>query len=519
MLDGDPALNAWALSWVSKSLVSDWFNLLNGNAFYPHQASITLSEHMTALAIFNLPVRLFTDNPWISYNFAILCAYLLSAIGGYKLLTELTHSRLAGLWGGIFWAFCFFRVHHIGHLQILAYQWFPFVALYLIRTLNNPTITHASLLAFFFILQALTSWYLAVIISFVVLIIFICNLKPSEFSRQYLWTFTYSAALVLIAVLPFALAYLVAFRDSSLGDRLAGIHSLGDQVMLSDFFVPPSSTYPGALIPENKYWLWGENTLYIGYSACFLALVGLWRCWRENRRMALTAIVLVIAGFILARGYTSPSWGIKLPLYYLAQAFPLFAAIRATQRYALLIYFGILILSGYGVVQLIHARSTFMRGLVVTGFSLLFLIEVYPFKLPFGKPLHYTPSALDREISRLVFAKGGRPVILHFPIYSAMPGYPTAEATYMADSTMHWGNIVNGFSGAEPLGFKADMETLNRLPSEQARELLKKYGVTILAIHQPLSAEQKKEIRNFYTNSAQGEIKNIGNDELLVFLK
>ena len=145
MLDGDPALNAWALSWVSKSLVSDWFNLLNGNAFYPHQASITLSEHMTALAIFNLPVRLFTDNPWISYNFAILCAYLLSAIGGYKLLTELTHSRLAGLWGGIFWAFCFFRVHHIGHLQILAYQWFPFVALYLIRTLNTVSYTHLTL--------------------------------------------------------------------------------------------------------------------------------------------------------------------------------------------------------------------------------------------------------------------------------------------------------------------------------------------------------------------------------------
>lgn len=519
MLDGDPALNAWALSWVTKAIMTDWFTLFNGNVFYPHTGSIMLSEHMTGLAIFNIPVRLFTENPWTAYNASIFSAYLLSAWGGYKFITELTHSRFAGCWGGIFWAFCFFRVHHIGHLQILSYQWFPFIALYLTRTIKKPSYRNASLLALFFIFQALTSWYLAVIASFLVLVIFFCYLNPSNWGIKHLSAFTISATLVLIALLPFALAYSNVFRDSSLIDRLTAMSTNGDQVQIADFLYPPTSTFIGSLITNNRYWIWGENTLYIGYTSLFLALIGVRYGWRNNKRMTLSAILIILLGYILALGYSSPSLGIQLPLYYLSQAFPFFGAIRATQRYALLIYFGILILSGFGVIQLLANHQRITRSILVILLSALFLFEVYPYQLPFGQPMRYTPSHLDQEIAHLKLVDGKKPIILHFPIYTTRPAYPTAEAIYMVDSTLHWGKILNGFSGAEPRGFRQDMLILNNLPSEEALEMLYQYDINVLAIHQPLESKQKNEILNYFEKSGRGEIHKISKEEFLVIVK
>ena len=72
-------------------------------------------------------------------------------------MSEVTGSRQAAVWAGIFWGFLFFRVHHIGHLQILSYQWMPFVAVALVRFLRYPTLRWGLAFALFFVLQALVS--------------------------------------------------------------------------------------------------------------------------------------------------------------------------------------------------------------------------------------------------------------------------------------------------------------------------------------------------------------------------
>jgi hypothetical protein len=518
MMDGDPALNAWALNWVSRAFSTDLGSLFNGNTFYPYARSIALSEHMAALAIFNVPVRWFTDNPWVGYNLIIFGAYLLSAIGAYLLLYELTQSRLAACWAGIFWAFCFFRVHHLSHLQILTYQWFPFIALFILRLDKNPSLKNACLLSLFFILQALTSWYLAVIASFLALIIFVANLKPTQLTIRHFGSFALAGILVAIAIAPFAWPYIGAIRDTDLSGRLAAASTLGDQVKLLDFFFPPVSTYLGTLIPNNKYWVWQENTLFIGYSACLLALPGLWYSWQKNRRLALTALALILIGYVLALGYFSTALGGKLPLYYIAQKFSFIAAIRAPQRFALLIYFGVLLLSGYGIAYLASKFNARLSSVATALFALLFLFEVYPTNLPYGQPVVYRPSILDSEIAKLSKNKNESLVVLHYPIYTAMPGYPTNEAVYMVDSTIHWAKIMNGFSGAEPLGFKDNMKVLNTLPSPEALALLKKNDVNILAIHAALPEARRLELKAFFEAQPYATIRQVGADQFLVLL-
>ncbi len=120
----------------------------------------------------------------------------------------------------------------------------------------------------------------------------------------------------------------------------------------------------------------------------------------------------------------------------------------------------------------------------------VFILEVYPAKLPFGPIAIYEPSALDREIAKLSNHNNTKYKILHLPIYTARPSYPTQEATYMVDSTPHWNPILNGFSGAEPIGFKADMLKLAQLSQPEALKLFTDLGVTALALHKSIDANQ-----------------------------
>jgi hypothetical protein len=516
MTDGDPALNAWALNWVSHALVSDLPNLLNGNTFYPHLGAIKLSEHMTSLALFNIIVRFFSDGPWVGYNLLIFAAYFLSALGAYFFIHHVTGNRLAAIWGGVFWGFCFFRVHHTSHIQILSYQWLAFIALFTVKTQTEPNAKNATLLALFFILQALTSWYLAVIAAVFTIVVFLCNLQLRTWRPRQALAFGWAAILTTVAILPFVLAYSGVLHDTSLGDRAALTRALGDQVKLLDFLIPPSSTLLGSLIPNNKYWIWQENTLFIGYSAIFFALVGLATIWRHNWRMGVTAIFLILTGYVFALGFFSTFLGIKLPLYYLSEKISFFSAIRAPQRFALLIYFGILILSSYGLIALSTKLGYKIKALAMGVLVCVFILEVYPAKLPFAPIPTYTPSAIDQEIARLSNQNNTKYKILHLPIYTARPGYPTQEATYMVDSTLHWNPILNGFSGAEPIGFKADMLALAQLPSTAALALLEKYNVTIVAVHKTTSAEQREALKTFVNNFPTWEITYIAPDEFLI---
>jgi hypothetical protein len=516
MTDGDPALNAWALNWVSHALVNDFPNLLNGNTFYPHLGAIKLSEHMTSLALFNVIVRFFSDGPWVGYNLLIFAAYFLSALGAYFFIHHVTGNRLAAVWGGVFWGFCFFRVHHTSHLQILSYQWLAFIALFTVKTQADPNAKNATLLALFFVLQALTSWYLAVIAAVFTIVVFLCNLQLRPCRPRQALAFGWAAILATVFILPFVLAYSGVLHDTSLGDRAAHTRAFGDQVKLLDFFAPPSSTLLGSLIPNNKYWIWQENTLFIGYSAIFLALIGLVTIWRHNWRMGITAIFLILTGYVFALGFFSTFWGIKLPLYYLSEKISFFSAIRAPQRFALLIYFGILILSSYGLIALSTKLSYKIKVLAMGVLVCVFILEVYPAKLPFAPIPTYTPSAIDQEIARLSNQNNTKYKILHLPIYTARPGYPTQEATYMVDSTLHWNPILNGFSGAEPIGFKADMLVLVQLPSTAALALLEKYNVTIVAVHKTTSAEQREALKTFVKNFPTWEITYIAPDEFLI---
>jgi len=155
----DPLLNVWILAWEAHQLISDPLRLFDANIFYPYRQTLAFSEILLPNALLALPILLLTGNPVLSHNLVYWLTFVLSGWAAYLLVAHLTHSRSAGLVAGLIFAFSPYRSSHLSQLQMLTMQWMPLAFLALERFLRRGAWRDASLLAFFFVLQTLSSFY------------------------------------------------------------------------------------------------------------------------------------------------------------------------------------------------------------------------------------------------------------------------------------------------------------------------------------------------------------------------
>lgn len=131
---GDSLFNSWVLLWTGgqvMAFLSGDFTALNrfwhGNIFYPERLTVAFSEHLVPQMLQALPILATTDNVVLAYNLLFLSTFVLSGLGMFLLVRELTGSAVAGFVAGLAFAFAPFRVAHFSHLQVLSAQWMPFV--------------------------------------------------------------------------------------------------------------------------------------------------------------------------------------------------------------------------------------------------------------------------------------------------------------------------------------------------------------------------------------------------------
>jgi ABC-type transport system involved in multi-copper enzyme maturation permease subunit len=226
--------------------------------------------------------------------------------------------------------------------------------------------------------------------------------------------------------------------------------------------------------------------------------------------------VLVVVGYVLALGYVSPSLGIRLPLAYAARGLPFLAGLRATQRFSLVIYMGILLLSSLGMARVAAWRPRWATA-ATAALCALFLVEVFPVVLPFSASHPYSPSVPDRFIAQYQQTRSAPLVVLHLPIHQLRDAYPTDEAIYMTDSTWHWARILNGFSGGEPFGFIERMRILGTLPEPAAVSLVRQLGVDLIAVH-GAAARAGNPLWDFFSRQEWARVIRFPNGEFVVMV-
>ncbi len=129
---GDPVFNCWVLMWtggqVLRAMRGDWSALAdywNGNIFYPERLTIAYSEHLTPQMLQILPIYAATGNIVLCYNLLFLAALVLSGLGMYLFIREITGQPVAAFVAGAAFAFAPYRVDQYAHLQVMTSYWMP----------------------------------------------------------------------------------------------------------------------------------------------------------------------------------------------------------------------------------------------------------------------------------------------------------------------------------------------------------------------------------------------------------
>jgi hypothetical protein len=141
---GDSLLNCWILGWSVDHLyqlfsgnLTAFAGFWNANIFHPAPLALAYSEHLFAQAVQVLPIYALTGNLVLCYNLLFLSTFVLSALGAYLFVRELTDDAPAALLAGCAFGFAVYRVAHFPQLQVLSAQWMPFVLLGLRRHFDS----------------------------------------------------------------------------------------------------------------------------------------------------------------------------------------------------------------------------------------------------------------------------------------------------------------------------------------------------------------------------------------------
>lgn len=481
---GDARLIIWTLAWDNHAVLDRAPSLFDANIFHPAKDALAYSEHLFGISLFTLPVYAVTRNPILAYNIVWFLSFFLSAAAAHALVWRATRDHLAATVAGIAYAFCFYRMHQgHGHLHMIWGFWIPLSLIAMDRWVRRPSRGRVSVFVAIVVLQALGSWYQAVLIfvtnaMFMMWLVVVEGAAPRTQLRRLAAQAAIGAVMALAIVTPFARHY-GALAAVNPAEAAAGAADL------AAYLVPPENTWAGQWLSahgvKGPRWIWGEQTLYLGWVAILLAMLGAAVSLRTRdsvvRRLRFF-IVLAMVAMALAAGPSASevatrAWGWS-PFGLLARI-PGVNLFRVPARFTALTTLAIAVLAATGCAAM-HVRFG-RAGRVVTLVAIpLFLLESYVVHFPGGGPAAFPIPRMYAYIARLPPGP-----VVSLPDHAGTSIW-FEEADYQFFSTAHWHPIANGYSRAEPDGFRALMDRLKTFPDPTSLAALRETGIRYVVL-------------------------------------
>lgn len=156
----DQAYSISAASRNAAALASgDLARLLDWRLCHPTPRAATLGEHAIELGVLAVPGWLATGDPVVAYNVACLLLVVVAGASTFALVRHWTGSALAGLVGGLAFAFHPRQIDDLVHPFVMGIHWIPLVLLALERVLETGRARWVAVLALAGTLQALVGSY------------------------------------------------------------------------------------------------------------------------------------------------------------------------------------------------------------------------------------------------------------------------------------------------------------------------------------------------------------------------
>jgi hypothetical protein len=299
---GDPVFAMWALGWNCDQLLailrgdlSRLATYFDANIFYPAPMTLAYSEHFIPQSLQALPLYALTGNPILCYNLLFLSTFVLSGLGGFLFVRELTGDTRAGFVGGLLFAFAPYRFPQTPHLQVLSSQWMPF-ALYGLRRYfasideTTPQGRWRPLLgagAALVMLNLSCGYYLMFFAPFVAAYVLWEIWQRRAWQNRTLWLRLFAAAAMVVTLtLPLLIPYVIAHESLGLERGSAELVRYSADVYSYATASPQQAIWGDTARAFPK----AEGDLFPGLVPLLLALTGLvfWRTDTAPFRTPLT---------------------------------------------------------------------------------------------------------------------------------------------------------------------------------------------------------------------------------------
>jgi len=465
--NGDALLNMWAISWVAHQLPRRPGHLFDANIFYPEPLTLAYSEAMIVQGVLAMPVRAAGGSPVLAFNLVLLAGFALTGWAFCLLLHRWTGSWAAGYTAGSLAAFNPYVFVRIPHLQTFHVEFVALTLFALDRLLVERRMRDALWLGVGFALQALTSVYLLVFTTWMLLLAAAARATDwlGRNARKAVGGLALAAGVAAALLSPYLLAYYQAHRltgfERSMVDAQLGAASW--------------TTYLGT-ISRLHYSLWSHRFVDAGVPPAFpgvvaIALIALALGQAETRRdprvrMCAAAGIGCLFLSVLPRASIFP-W-----LYPLIPGIKVIRVVADVSQIVLLMAAAI---AGFGVAAL-RRRIGQQRAWPTVAAALVVLVNLEARHAPLRLRLFdEIPPIYD------VLASLPRAVVIELPFHP--PDVFFANAGYMLNSTRHWHPLLNGYSGYRPASYIETFRAIQGFPDQAGLTALHDRGVTHVVVH------------------------------------
>lgn len=450
----DSLLHYWNGWWVKYSLNNGQNPFYSPLLFYPE--GISLVTHN--IAWFNVLFWILFESiigGIQAYNLSILISLILCGLAVFWLIYKMTNNQAAAFLAGLIYLAWPFRLSQLDHPNILATQWIPVFFLFLIYAIKRDRWRDALIAGLLFALVGYTRWQLLIALTTMALVYFFFSGRywmPTG-QRYKLYRLAAGGALAIILLLPPAI---LLINQLEIEGRSVNLLREGeDMFMQTDvlaYFTPPSSNPLVGEVTGEIYDHYYQDrspgrrfTAYIGFTALFLAILGI----KYQRRESLPWVIMAIILFLLALGpllRINGQFYEQVPtLYRLLSPLGVFQLMRVPDRFNVFLALPVSVLAGFGAAGLLNQLRTHSIGVAAAAFGLIVVLILFEY-LQIPVPLNNSEEFSSPYFEQLA-SQPGEFAVLNVPINQLR------SKVFMYNQTIHKRPIVQG--------------NISRIPDEQ----------------------------------------------------